>query len=70
MCQWIDNNKSMYNGEDLANYLILYNNLGVIKADGFRKNLGIKNQSIRNERDNSCNNENICERNYGKTVQN
>ena len=43
MCQWIDNNKSMYNGEDLAYYLILYNNLGVTKADGFRKNLG-KNQ--------------------------
>ena len=52
MGQWIDDNKSVYIREDLADYLICCNNLGVIKADEFKKNLGIKNnQSIRNERD-------------------
>ena len=40
MDQWIDDdNKSVYIREDLAYNLICYNNLGVIKADEFRKNL-------------------------------
>ena len=51
MDQWIDDNKSVYIREDLADYLICCNNLGVIR-----------------ERYNSRNNENICERNYGKAV--
>ena len=33
MRQWIDGNKSVYIREDLAYYLIRYNNLGIIKAD-------------------------------------
>ena len=48
MGQWI----GVYICEDLAYFLICYNNLGAIKVDEFRKNLGIKNnQSIRNERE-------------------
>ena len=39
----------MYICEDLVYYLICYNNLGVIKADEFRKNLGI--QSVWNKRE-------------------
>ena len=42
MGQWIDDNKSVYICEDLAYFLICYNNLGAIKADESRKNLGIK----------------------------
>ena len=50
MGQWIDDNKSVYIRENLVDYLIQYNILSVIKADKFKKNLGIKNnQSIRNE---------------------
>ena len=50
MGQLIDDNKSVYIREDLVDYLICYNILSVIKADKFKKNLGIKNnQSIRNE---------------------
>ena len=42
----------MYIFEDLGCNLIRYNNLGIIKADEFRKNLGIANiQSVRRERD-------------------
>ena len=42
----------MYICEDLGCNLIRYNNLGIIKADEFRKNLGITNiQSVRRERD-------------------
>ena len=42
----------MYIFEDLGCNLIRYNNLGIIKADEFRKNLGITNiQSVRRERD-------------------
>ena len=52
MRQWIDGNKSVYIREDLAYYLIRYNNLGIIKADQFRKSLGIKNnQAIENKRE-------------------
>ena len=52
MGQWIYDNKGAYICKNLAYYLIRYNSLGVIKADEFRKNLGIKNnQSIRNERE-------------------
>ena len=41
----------MYIFEDLACNLIRYNNLGIIKAHEFRKNLGITNiQSIQRER--------------------
>ena len=70
MSQWIDDNKSVYIHEDLAYNLSCYNNLGVIKVDDVRKNLGISNnQSIRRERDiNSRNNENICKRKYGKAI--
>ena len=47
-----DDDKSLYIHEDLAYRIICYNNLGVIDADEFRKNLGIKNvQSIRIERE-------------------
>ena len=47
MSQWIDDNKSVYTREDLAYNLIHYNNLGVIKSDEVKKNLGISNnQSI------------------------
>ena len=52
MGQWIDVKKSVYIREDLAYNLICYNNVGVIKADEFRKNLGItNNESVRRERD-------------------
>ena len=52
MGQWIDVNKSVYIRDDIANNLIRYNGLRVIKTDEFRKNLGISNnQSIRTERD-------------------
>ena len=52
MSQWINDDKSVYFREDLANKIIHYINLGVIKADEFRKNLGVKNdQSIRIERE-------------------
>ena len=51
MGKWIDDNKSVYICEDLACFLISHNNLGVKKADEFRKNLSTKNnQSIRIER--------------------
>ena len=47
-----DDDKSVYIREDLAYRIIRYTNLGVIEADEFRKNLGIKNgQSIRIERE-------------------
>ena len=50
--QWIDDNKSVYIREDLPYNLIHYNNLGVIEADKFRKNLTIqKNQPVRIERE-------------------
>ena len=70
MSQWIDDNKSVYIHEDLAYNLSRYNNLGVIKVDDVRKNLGISNnQSIRRERHiNSHNIENICKRKYGKAI--
>ena len=43
--------KSVYIFEDLGCNLIRYNNLGIIKAHEFRKNLGITNiQSIQRER--------------------
>ena len=46
--QWINDDKSVYIREDLAYKLICYSNLGVIKADKIKKNLGISNnQSIR-----------------------
>ena len=62
MGQWINDNKSVYIFENLAYNLIRYNNLGVIKADEFRKNLGISNnQSTKRERHNS-------ERKYGEAV--
>ena len=52
MGQWIDVNKSVYIRDDIANNLIRYNGLRVIKTDEFRKNLGISNnQSIPTERD-------------------
>ena len=43
MSQWINYGKSVYIREDPAYNLILYINLGSIKADEFRKNLGITN---------------------------
>ena len=47
----INDDKSVYIREDLAYNLICYSNLGLIKADKIRKNLGISNnQSIRRER--------------------
>ena len=53
MSQWINDNKSVYiRTRDLAYNLNCYSNLGVIKADKFRKNLGISNnQSVRRERE-------------------
>ena len=52
MGQWIDVNKIVYIRDDIANNLIRYNGLRVIKTDEFRKNLGISNnQSIPTERD-------------------
>ena len=52
MSQSIDDDKIVYIREDLASNLIRYSNLGVIKADKSRKNLGIlNNQSIRRERE-------------------
>ena len=69
MDQWINDNKSVYIFENLAYNLIRYNNLGVIKVDEFRKNLGISNnQSTKRERHYSLNNENICKRKYGEAV--
>ena len=56
MRKWTDDNKSVYAREDLAYKLIRPINLGVIEANEFRNN--------------SRNNENICERKYGKTIQN
>ena len=56
MRKWTDDNKSVYAREDLAYKLIRPINLGVIEANEFRNN--------------SHNNENICERKYGKTIQN
>ena len=56
MQKWIDDDKSVYAREDLAYKLIRPINLGVIEANEFRNN--------------SRNNENICERKYGKTIQN
>ena len=47
-----DDDKSLNIHEDLACRIICYNDLGVIDADEFKKNLGIKNvQSIRIERE-------------------
>ena len=41
----------MYIREDLAYNLLCYSNLGLIKGDKIRKNIGISNnQSIRRER--------------------
>ena len=52
MGQWIDGNKSVYIRDDLAYYLIRCSNLGVIKKDEFRKNLGVENdKSIRIEKE-------------------
>ena len=53
MSQWINDNKSVYiRTRDLAYNLNCYSNLGEIKADKFRKNLGISNnQSVRRERE-------------------
>ena len=69
MGQWINDNKSVYIFENLAYNLIRYNNLGILKADEFRKNLRISNnQSTKRERHYSLNNENICKRKYGEAV--
>ena len=67
-----DDDKSVNICEDLAYRIIRYTNIGVIEADEFRKNLGIKKKSINlnRNRNNSHNNENICKRKYGKTVPN
>ena len=47
MSQWINDDKSVYICEDLAYKIIRYIILGVIEADEFRKNLGVKNdQSV------------------------
>ena len=47
-----DDDKIVYICKDLAYRIIRYTNLGVIEADEFRKNLGIKkDQSIRIERE-------------------
>ena len=47
----INDDKSVYIREDLAYNLICYSNLGLIKGDKIRKNIGISNnQSIRRER--------------------
>ena len=47
----INDDKSVYIREDLAYKLICYSNLGLIKGDKIRKNIGISNnQSIRRER--------------------
>ena len=52
MNEWTDDDNSVYICEDLAYNIIRYINLDVIKADEFRKNLGVKNdQSIRIERE-------------------
>ena len=51
MRQWIDDDKSLYIRKNFAYNLTRYSNLGLIKADKFRKNLEISNnQSIRRER--------------------
>ena len=51
MSQWINDDKRVYICEDPAYNLICYSNLGLIKTDKTRKNLGISNnQSIRRER--------------------
>ena len=47
----INDDKSVYIREELSYNLICYSNLGVIRADKIKKNLGISNnQSIRRER--------------------
>ena len=52
MSQRINDDKSVYIGEDIAYNLIRYINLDIIKADEFRKNLVIANsQSIQIERE-------------------
>ena len=43
MSEWVDNYKSVYIREDLAYKIIHCTYLGVIEADEFRKNLGIRN---------------------------
>ena len=43
MSQWINDDKSVYNREDLAYKTIHCINLDVIEADKFRKNLSAKN---------------------------
>ena len=73
MTHCINDDKSVYIREDRAYKTICYTNLGVIEADEFRKNLGVKNdQLVRIERhiNDSHNNENICKGKYGKTVPN
>ena len=51
MSQWINDDKSTYNREDLAYKIICYINLDVTESDEFRKNLGVENdKSIRIER--------------------
>ena len=42
MSKWINNDKSVHIREYLAYKIIRYTNLGVIEADEFRKNLGVK----------------------------
>ena len=50
--QWINDDKSAYIREDLAYNLICWINLDVIKADEFRKKIGImNNQLIQRERE-------------------
>ena len=52
MSRWIDDDKSVYIREDLADRIIRYINQGVIKATGFRKNLDVVNdKSIRIKRE-------------------
>ena len=60
----------MYIREDLAYNLIRSNNLGVIKADEFLKEIWNFKQQINSKRKNhnSHNNENICERKYSKAA--
>ena len=62
--EWCDDDdKCVHICEDLAFGLTHYINLGVIKADDSRKNLGItNNQSVRIKKNDSHNNESICER--------
>ena len=60
----------MYIREDLAYNLIRSNNLGVIKADEFLKEIWNFKQPINSKKKshNSHNNENICERKYSKAA--